>query len=129
MRMAIAPLADGTTEVDVKLLPDGRTLIHWLQECDDGPIRLKGHPQLRQVMGRTADGRYRVACRPTQNTVNSQKRGNVRFVCTTSGDVGAVTCPRCLATSAAVAALVPPSPEEAAKAAQLFANAVKAIGV
>lgn len=96
MRLRISELADGTNEVDVKLLPDGRSLIHWLKECDDGPITIQGHAQLRQVMGRPAEGRYKLVCNPTQNTVSSQKRGNVRYICMTSGDVAAVTCPKCL---------------------------------
>lgn len=94
--MVIQPLIDGTTEVDIATLPDGRTLIHLLQEDEAGPVFLKGHPKLREFMGRPADGRYRVTCRPLQNTVSSQKRGNVRFMCITSGDIAAVTCPDCL---------------------------------
>lgn len=124
MRLKIKPLADGTTEVDIKLLPDGRTLIHWLRECDDGPIKLQGHPRLREVMGRPADGQYQVACRPAQNTVASQKCGSTRFMCMTSGDPAAVTCPDCLTTAEAVAALKVPANEGAA---QLFVNAIKGV--
>lgn len=102
MRMKVAPLADGTSEVDIKCLPDGRAVIHWLRECDEGAILLKGHPKLRELMGRPADGRYVVACRPKQDTINSQKRGNIRFICMTSGDLAAVTCPDCLATPEAI---------------------------
>lgn len=96
MRLKVQRLKDGTTEVDIKTLPDGRTCIHWLEERDDGPVEVQGHPQLRQLQGRPAVGRYMVACRPTQTTIASQKRGNVRFMCMTSGDVAAVTCPQCL---------------------------------
>lgn len=117
MRIRIKPLADGTTELDIKLLSDGRTLIHWLEECEDGPVVLKGHPRLRETMGRPADGRYRVACRPKQNTVSSQKRGNVRFMCMTSGDPAAVTCPECLSTPAAKLALTQTENPTASQAA------------
>ncbi len=87
-------LKDGTTELDVKLLPDGRTCIHWLKE--GGPIHIKGHKQLRELMGQKEDGQYHIACNPTQTTVNSQKRGNVRYMCIVSDNFAAVTCPKCL---------------------------------
>lgn len=125
MRMRIKPLADGTTEVDIKLLPDGRSCIHWLRECDDGPIVIKGHTQLREVMGRKPDGQYIVVCNPKQNTVSSQKSGNTRFMCMTSGDIAAVTCPKCLATVEAVAASAVPADD---RAAQAFMSAVQSVG-
>lgn len=126
MRMRIAPLADGTTEVDIKLLPDGRTLVHWLRECETGLVTLVGHPKLREVMGRQPTGHYSVACRPKQNTVSSQKRGSTRFMCMISGDLAAVTCPECLATKEAVAALSAPPPDDA-KAAQMAMESVKSV--
>ena len=126
VRLRIQPLADGTTEVDIKLLPDGKTLIHWLRENDDGLVVIQGHPRLREVMGRKSEGRYTLACRPLQNTVTSQKRGSVRFLCMTSNDVAAVTCPGCLATSEAKAALAVPANEGAA---QLQMDTLKSIGV
>jgi len=97
VRMRIQRLADGTEEIDIKLLDDGRVHIHLLIECDDGPITIQGHAQLRNVMGRPTLGRYRVVCRPQQTTTNPQKRGNVRFMCITTGEVAAATCPACLA--------------------------------
>ena len=126
MRLRVA-LADGTTEVDIKMLPDGRVCVHWLRECDDGPIVLNGHPELRKVMGKEPVGTYVLVCNPTQNTVNSQKRGSVRYMCMTSGDVNAVTCPKCLATPEAVTALAVPS--ESPAAAQMAADAIQAVGV
>ena len=93
MRLPVK-LLDGTTEIDIKLLPDGRTLIHWLKE--DGPIIIKGHPQLREAMGQPIEGHYQIACNPTQKTINSQKRGNVRFMCMATDNFAAVTCPKCL---------------------------------
>lgn len=97
MRLKVRQLLDGTTEVDIKTLPDGRACIHWLQECDDGPIEIQGHKQLRSYQGASEVGRYRVACRPDQKTIASQKRGNVRYMCMTTGDIAAVTCPECIA--------------------------------
>lgn len=94
MRMKIKPLKDGTTEVDVKLLPDGRTCIHWLKE--GGPIVIHGHPQLRQVIGQSEIGNYHIVCNPQQTTINSQKRGNVRYMCIATDSHDAVTCPKCL---------------------------------
>lgn len=99
MRMRITPLIDGTNELDIKTLPDGRACIHWLKESADGPITIKGHPQLREMAGQLVDGRYVLVCNPKQQTINSQKQGNVRFMCMTSGELDAVTCPKCLATT------------------------------
>ena len=127
MRMRIQPLSDGTNEVDIKLLPDGRTLIHWLRECDDGPIKLKGHPKLREAMGRPADGSYVVVCNPKQTTVNSQKRGSTRFMCITSGDPAAVTCPQCLAAPETIEALK--IDLASPKAAQIAMDTAKIVGV
>lgn len=90
-------LSDGTTELDIATLPDGRTLIHWLKEIDNGPIAIKGHPELRAAVGQKVDANYQVACNPKQTTVNPQKRGSVRYMCITSGDPKAATCPKCLA--------------------------------
>ena len=130
MRMKIPRLADGTEEVDIRIMDDGsgRALTHWLVECDDGPIFIMGHPELRKVAGRPSDGRYRIACRPEQDTINSQKRGSVRFICMTSGEVECVTCPACLATPGAVSALsaVRDSPQ-VAHAAQFAADTVRAV--
>ena len=106
MRMGIQRLDDGTTEVDIKMLPDGRACVHWLQECDDGPITIVGHPRLRRVQGRPEVGKYRLVCNPKQTTVNPQKRGNVRFVCMVTGDIAAVTCPACIASEALQKALM-----------------------
>lgn len=122
VRLRIKPLLDGTAEVDIKLLPDGRTLIHWLRECEDGKIVIQGHPKLREVMGKPTEGRYSIACRPAQTTIASQLKGTVRYLCMTSGDPAAVTCPDCLATTEAIAALATP-PNEAA--AQLVMNTIK----
>lgn len=127
MRLKVQQLLDGTTEVDVKTLPDGRTCIHWLQECDDGPIAIQGHAQLRGLQGRPEVGRYRVACRPQQKTVESQKRGSVRYMCMTSGDIAAVTCPACIASDALQNALVEQiesKDEGAAKAALSVLQAI-----
>jgi hypothetical protein len=122
--MRIAPLADGTTEVDVKLLPDGRACIHWLYEADDGLICIQGHEQLRAVMGAKPDGEYRLACRPKQNTINSRKIGSIRYICMTSNDLNQVTCPDCLATKEAKAVVQPPEDE---RVAQLQMAALKEI--
>lgn len=127
MRMRIKPLTDGTTEVDIKLLPDGRTLIHWLRECDDGLIAVQGHPKLREVMGRPSEGKYRLVCNPKQNTINSLKRGHVRFLCMTSNELAAVTCPKCLASVEAKKELT--TPVDSDKVAQLVMDTVKSIGV
>lgn len=94
MRMKIKPLKDGTSEVDVKTLPNGKTLIHWLKE--GGPIAIQGHPQLREAMGQPEIGNYHIACNPTQTSINPQKRGNVRYICVSSDNREAVTCPKCL---------------------------------
>lgn len=94
MRMKIKPLSDGTSEVDVKLLPNGKTLIHWLKE--GGPIVIHGHPSLSAAMKREEIANFHIVCNPTQDTINSQKRGNVRYVCITSDNRDAVTCPKCL---------------------------------
>lgn len=95
MRMRIKPLSDGTTEIDIKLIEDGRALIHWLKE-DGGPIHIKGHQQLRQVTGQLVDGKYTIVCNPKQTTVSSQKRGSIRYMCMTTTEFAAVTCPKCL---------------------------------
>ena len=105
MRLKVRKLVDGTTEVDIRTLPDGRSCIHWLQECADGPIRIQGHAQLRQLQGSPEFGTYRVACNEKQTTVTSQKRGNVRYLCMTTGDMTAVTCPKCIASPAMQVAL------------------------
>lgn len=115
MRMRIAPLTDGTVEVDIKLLEDGRACIHWLLERDDGLVLLKGDPQLRAAMGRPPDGKYRLMCRPLQNTINSQKRGSVRFICMTTDDLQQVTCPVCLATPEAKSVVYPEADERVAQ--------------
>ncbi len=122
MRMPVA-LKDGTREIDVKLMDDGRVLVHWLMECDDGPIMIESHPSLthpsrykdrKVVVGQPIPFKYTLACRPQQNTVNSQKRGDVRFLCMTTGDVTAATCPACLATKEAVEKLTKQTNDPAA---------------
>lgn len=122
MRMRIPILTDGTNEVDIKLLEDGRALVHWLRECDDGLIVITGHPELRKVMGRPTDGKYTIACNTKQNTTNSQTRRNTRFLCMTSGDLAAVTCSKCLETAEAKMALS--VPVDTAKVAQLIASSL-----
>jgi hypothetical protein len=111
--------------LNVKMLPDksGRVLIHWLQEdvydasklpadslkplarlvdqADKGdayPIKIQGHPQLRRGSGQATVSKARIACNPTQNSVNPQHKGQEVFMCMHSNDVRAVTCPKCLAT-------------------------------
>lgn len=125
MRMRVSQLQDGTNEVDIKLLPDGRACIHWLRECETGPIIVQGHPKLREAMGRPPEGRYEIACNPKQNTISSQKRGSVRFMCMTSGELDAVTCPACLESVAAKAVV----PLDNSKAAQVAMDTIKSIGV
>lgn len=94
-------------DVNYKLLPDGRTLIHWLVADEDGPIKTVGLPPLSTPGGavRFVGGRWRVCCNPTQNTINPQVRNGVRYMCVTSDDVRAATCPKCLATDEAKDAL------------------------
>ena len=124
MRMKIATLVDGTSEVDIKLLDDGRACIHWLCEHPDGLIKLEGHPQLRAAMGREPTGTYILACRPKQNTINSQKRGGIRFICMTTDDLAQATCPDCLATEIAKAL---PKPTEDERVAQLQMNTLRSL--
>jgi hypothetical protein len=132
--MKIAKLDDGTTEVDIKMLDDnsGRALIHWLRECPEGKIELRGHPRLREVQGAKVEqtdegpvsiGHYEVVCRPEQDTIESQKRGNVRYLCMTSGELTSVTCEKCLASP--LAKTLEPDP----KAAQLVMDTIRSIGV
>lgn len=133
MRMKFKRLVDGTTEVDIKLLPDGRVCVHWLIEDDAGLVKLPGHPVLTHpsvrkrrphTPGQPIWTPFRVACNPKQNTVGSQKRGNVRFICTTAVEIAGVTCPKCLATAEAIAAL---KVETDLGAAQLAADSILAV--
>jgi hypothetical protein len=91
-------------DVNYKTLPDGRTLIHWLVADEAGPITTVGMPPLMTPGGpiRLGGGKWRVACNPTQNTINPQVRNGVRYMCMTSDDVRAATCPKCLATAEAL---------------------------
>lgn len=129
MRMKMQRLKDGTDEIDVKIMDDGRTLIHWLRECEDGKIVVEKHPQLITApwyKGKDAVTKYTLVCRPEQTTVSSQKRGNVRYMCVVSGDIDAVTCPACLATQEAKIALVVPRTEEE-KAHQLQMDTIRSL--
>lgn len=94
MRLSVKRMADGTDSVDIKLLDDGRACIHLL--IDDGPIKLEGHPMLTHP-SRPKEACYKIACRPQQDTIRSQMRGSVRFVCLTTTEAATATCPQCLA--------------------------------
>jgi len=127
MRMKIQPLPDGTREVDIKLLDDGtgRTCTHWLRECPEGKIKIVGHEKLRAVTKHPEVRYYQLACRPEQNTVSSQKRGPVRYICTTTGDPQAATCPKCLATPEVVKALAVLPDEPDPRLAQIVMDTVR----
>ena len=88
--------------LNVRSLPDGRILIHWLVEDDNGPIETKPNVMV------TARGPLRlggvkgyIACRTEQNSVNPQHRGQEILMCMHSNDVRAATCPKCLETEKA----------------------------
>jgi len=82
--------------LNVKLLPDksGRVLIHWLQPDEAGPVQTQGHP----VYACIQPFRGKIACNPTQNTVNPQVRNGETLMCMHSNEVRAVTCPKCMLT-------------------------------
>ncbi len=87
-------------EIHWKLLPDGRVCIHWFVADPAGPIR-NGEATVSQTQGGPlviGGGVGRLACRPQQNSVLTQIRGNVAFPCGNSDDPRAVTCPDCMAT-------------------------------
>lgn len=91
----------------VKMLPDGRCCQHWFIMDDAGPIKTRDAvPSMTQLGPLKLGGaRGRIACRPEQNTVETQQRGLDFFPCLNSDDVRAVTCPDCLATDEAKAML------------------------
>ena len=90
--------------LNIKLLPDGsgRTLIHWLNQDDEGPIQTKGHAKYKGIFPGI---RGRIACNPKQNSVNPVDRNGEHLMCMYSEEVRAATCPKCLATEEAKAIL------------------------
>ncbi len=90
--------------LNVKQLQDGteRVCIHYLVE-GDGPISFKSMAGVR-IPGREQVIGY-IACNPEQNTIFPQVRNGETFLCIQSNEVRAVTCPKCLATPAAIAML------------------------
>ena len=96
MAAILMKMGDGRV-VNVRGLDDGtgRVCIHWLVE-GDGPIKVKGHPQLRSVTGQSPEVTGFIACNPKQNSVNPQTRNGQIMVCTYTNDVQAATCPKCL---------------------------------
>jgi hypothetical protein len=97
--------------LNVKLLNDGsgRVCVHWLISDEQGLIECKGSiiagPQGPLVDNSTK--KYRVACNPKQNSINPQVRNGETFMCIPTGEIRAVTCPRCLATPEAIQAMAP----------------------
>lgn len=99
--MSILTTKDHT--IHMRDLDDGRVCIHWLVEDDSGPIQMESDARLRAVAGQKPTVRGRIACNPTQNTVQPQHKGRDVYVCFHSGDVvHAVSCPACLATPEAI---------------------------
>lgn len=97
---------NGTVNLNMRELPDGRVCIHWLVLDENGPIRT--HRQM--MVGRSASivdklRRWKIVCRPEQNSVNPQRRGDQTLMCMHSDDIRAVTCPDCRATKEALALL------------------------
>ena len=82
----------------------GRLCIHFLVQDDVGKIEtpgtltpaLKENPFAPVVLELKGPRKWRIACRPEQNSVQPQVRNGVRYVCLYSNDPLAVTCPGCL---------------------------------
>lgn len=90
------------SKVSPKLLPDGRTCIHWFIECEDGLIVSEGRPEMRQAAGKSLTIRGKIACNPKQTTVQTRIVDGVAYPCVRTEELEAVTCPKCLETKEAV---------------------------
>ena len=77
----------------------GRMCIHWLIRDAAGPIATELDVRNTERGPLPLGGfKGRMACRPEQNTVYPQHRGQETFLCLHSDDPRAATCPDCLAT-------------------------------
>ena len=82
----------------------GKLCIHFLFETPDGlidtsgevPPGLEENPFAKIVLNLHGPRKWRLSCRPEQNTINPQVRNGVRYICLTSNEPLAVTCPDCL---------------------------------
>lgn len=89
-------------KVNPKLLPDGRTCIHWFIECEDGLIVSQGKEELRRMCGQPTSIRGKIACNPKQTTVQTRIVDGVAYPCVRTEELEAVTCPACLETKEAI---------------------------
>lgn len=87
-------------EVEVKILPGGKSRIHWFIRDPAGPIRTRGKrhrlPKGPAVALGGACGK--IACQPALASVAPQMQGGVIRVLKHSDDFRAVTCPECIAS-------------------------------
>lgn len=94
--------------VNIKLLPDGsgRVRIHWFQRLDNGPARTP-EGAVMSTLGPLRSGgvRGRIACQPNLKDVGPQQVNGETVPICHSDDVRGATCPECLATAEAKAAL------------------------
>lgn len=98
--------------IDIRELPDGRACVHFLFETADGPVQTVGTIKTpaegtagRPTLDKDAKRRWRIPCNPKQNTINPQERNGVKYMCLSSQDVRAVTCPKCRESPEAVEAM------------------------
>lgn len=105
--------------LNLKQLKDGsgRVCVHWLIPDESGLIETHGSIGVSgggtgfkagPFLDKNVVKKWRVACNPKQNSINPQVApSGERFMCIPTDEIRAVTCPACLATEEAVAAMTP----------------------